>query len=95
MQIATVKLGTLNVELLESTSEQGVLAKFLKKRGPGVHHIAYAVTDIKKSLQELSRAGLRLIDTEPRIGSDNALIAFAHPKDTGGVLVELCQKQEA
>jgi methylmalonyl-CoA/ethylmalonyl-CoA epimerase len=94
MEIATVELGTLKIELLHSTSDSGVLSNFLSKRGPGVHHLAYRVEDINGSLSKMKKAAIRLIDEHPRAGSDNNLIAFLHPKDTGGVLVELCEKQE-
>lgn len=93
MEIATVVLGSLKVELLHSTSETGALSSFLTKRGPGVHHLAYRVRDIERSLSAMKDAGIRLIDERPRPGSDNALVAFLHPKDTGGVLIEFCEQR--
>jgi methylmalonyl-CoA/ethylmalonyl-CoA epimerase len=93
MEIATVKLGTLKIELLHSTSKSSVLSKFLDKRGPGVHHLAYQVNNIESALSQVRNAGIRLIDEQPRKGGDNNLIAFLHPKDTGGVLVEFCENQ--
>ena len=68
------------------------ITKFLEKRGPGVHHVAFRVDNLALALEELSEAGVTLIDTEPRIGAEGMLIAFLHPKSTSGVLVELCQK---
>jgi len=95
MEIATVVLGDLKVELLHSISDTGVLSGFLAKRGPGVHHLAYRVHDIERSLETVKDAGIRLIDERPRQGSDDALIAFLHPKDTGGVLVEFCEHRHS
>ncbi len=93
MEIASVVLGSLKVELLHSISETGVLSSFLAKRGPGVHHLAFRVRDIGRSLSTLEEAGIRPIDERPRPGSDDTLIAFLRPKDTGGVLIELCEQR--
>ena len=84
--------GAGKIELLKATSEESPITKFLDSRGPGVHHIAFQVDNLVLALEELSEAGVTLIDTEPRIGAEGMLIAFLHPKSTGGVLVELCQK---
>ena len=84
--------GSGKIELLKATSEDSPVTKFLDKRGPGVHHIAFLVDNLVLALKELSDAGVNLIDTEPRIGAEGMLIAFLHPKSTSGVLVELCQK---
>jgi len=84
--------GAGKVELLKATSDDSPITKFLEKRGPGVHHIAFRVDNLALALEELSAAGVNLIDTEPRIGAEGMLIAFLHPKSTSGVLVELCQK---
>ena len=84
--------GAGKVELLKSTSDDSPITKFLEKRGPGVHHVAFRVDNLALALEELSSAGVILIDTEPRIGAEGMLIAFLHPKSTSGVLVELCQK---
>ena len=84
--------GAGKVELLKSTSDDSPITKFLEKRGPGVHHVAFRVDNLALALEELSEAGVTLIDTEPRIGAEGMLIAFLHPKSTSGVLVELCQK---
>ncbi len=93
MEIASVVLEGFKVELLHSISETGVLSGFLAKRGPGVHHLAFRVSDIERSLSALRQAGIRLIDERPRPGSDDTLIAFLRPKDTGGVLIELCEQR--
>ena len=84
--------GQGKIELLEATSDDSPISKFLEKRGPGVHHIAFLVDDLKLALLELSESGVDLIDTAPRIGAEGMLIAFLHPKSTSGVLVELCQR---
>ena len=94
MEIARVTLGDLSVELMQSLSEDGTLARFLRKRGPGIHHLAYEVEDIVSAMRQLQTAGLNLIDREPRVGGGNALIAFAHPNDTGKVLIEICQRRD-
>ncbi|MFP4531614.1 MAG: methylmalonyl-CoA epimerase [Desulfobacterales bacterium] len=80
------------VELLESTADDGPISKFIEKKGQGVHHIAFRVDDIESALAELKDKGVQLIDETPRIGAGGAKIAFLHPKATGGVLVELCQR---
>ena len=96
-----VKVGFLNmenkcaIELLESTSEDGPIAKFLEKRGPGIHHICLRVKDIHKTLDELKAKNIRLINSEPKVGAHNCLVAFVHPQATGGVLLELSQPQES
>ena len=84
--------GSGKVELLKATSHDSPITKFLEKRGPGVHHVAFRVDNLALALEELSEAGVTLVDTEPRIGAEGMLIAFLHPKSTSGVLVELCQK---
>ncbi|MFP3998519.1 MAG: methylmalonyl-CoA epimerase [Desulfosalsimonas sp.] len=80
------------VELLESTAEDGPISKFIEKKGQGVHHIALRVDDLEAALLELKQKGVKLIDQTPRIGAGGARIAFIHPKATGGVLVELCER---
>ncbi|RLA93905.1 MAG: methylmalonyl-CoA epimerase [Deltaproteobacteria bacterium] len=87
-------VGDSEVELLESTSPDGPIAKFLEKRGPGFQHIAFRVENIEEALQELKEKGIRLIDEKPRKGAGGAKIAFLHPKSTFGVLVELCEREE-
>ena len=80
------------VELLESTAPDGPVAKYIEKRGQGIQHVAFRVENIEEALQELKDKGVRLIDQKPRIGAGGAKIAFLHPKATGGVLVELCER---
>ena len=84
--------GRGKVELLGATSEDSPISNFLEKRGNGVHHIAFLVDDLEIALKDLAESGIDLIDRSPRIGAEGMLIAFLHPKSTGGVLVELCQK---
>jgi len=84
--------GRGKIELLEATSPISPIAKFIEKRGKGIHHICLHVEDIKNAIEELIVAGVELIDKIPRIGAEGYLIAFIHPKSTGGVLVELAEK---
>ena len=85
-------VGESEVELLESTAADGPVAKYIEKRGEGIQHIAFRVADIDAALAELKAKGIKLIDETPRRGAGGARIAFLHPKATGGVLVELCQR---
>lgn len=85
-------VGDSEVELLESTSPDGPVAKFIEKKGTGFQHVAFRVENIDEALKELKEKGIQLIDQEPRIGAGGARIAFLHPKATGGVLVELCER---
>lgn len=85
-------VGDSEVELLESTAPDGPVAKFIEKKGQGFQHVAFRVADIEAALAELKEKGIQLIDQTPRIGAGGAKIAFLHPKATGGVLVELCQR---
>ena len=85
-------VGESEVELLESTAPDGPIAKYIEKKGTGIQHIAFRVADIEAALAELKEKGVRLIDETPRKGAGGAKIAFLHPKATGGVLVELCQR---
>ena len=95
MAVGVARLGDTLIELIAPTSEQAAFAKFLKDKGPGVHHIAYKVDDIVASLAELQARGVPLIDKTPRPGIHNTLIAFVHPKaGAQGVLVELVQHQD-
>ena len=86
-------VGGCEVELLESTSPDSPVAKFIEKRGQGIQHIAFRVADIEAALKELKEKGIRLIDNTPRIGAGGAKIAFLHPKESSGVLVELCERK--
>jgi methylmalonyl-CoA/ethylmalonyl-CoA epimerase len=81
------------IELLESTDPEGPIGKFIASKGPGIQHLAFRVDDIDAALAELKAAGFRLIDEKPRYGAGGARIAFLHPKATGGVLVELCERK--
>lgn len=80
------------IELLEATSLESPIAKFIEKRGMGIHHICFQVDDIQQAIEELIEAGVKLIDKTPRVGAEGFLIAFIHPKSAGGVLVELAEK---
>lgn len=85
-------VGDASLELLEATSDESPVARFIDRRGPGIHHITLRVADIRLALTELRARGVRLIDEAPRAGAEGALVAFVHPSSTGGVLVELTQK---
>ena len=85
------KLGESKVELIEDTTGDSAIAKFLKNNGEGLHHVAYGVDDIKVEMKRLKEEGFTLIDEEPRRGADNKWVAFVHPKSSGGILIELCQ----
>lgn len=91
VRVAMLPLGESRIELLEPTSEDSPISKFLENRGSGVHHIAVEVDDIVTTLQNLKNKGMRLIDETPRIGAENCLIAFVHPSAANGVLLELVQ----
>ena len=92
VKTAFFRVGETKIELLESTSPDGPIGKFIEKRGEGIHHIAYAVGNIHLALHTLEEGGFTLLDTEPKPGAEGLEIAFLHPKSTGGVLTELCQK---
>jgi methylmalonyl-CoA/ethylmalonyl-CoA epimerase len=94
VRTAFFKVGQTKVELLESTDPEGPIGKFLEKKGEGVHHIAFATEGLQENLDELSQNGIRLIDNNPRKGAEGLHIAFLHPKDTLGVLTELCENPE-
>lgn len=83
--------GPNKIELLQATNENSPIAKFIERKGEGIHHIAFAVNDIEKELERLSSEGFELIHKTPKQGADNKLIAFLHPKSTNSVLIELCQ----
>jgi methylmalonyl-CoA epimerase len=84
-------IGTVRLELLEATSEESPIAIFIKKHGPGIHHIAFRTTKINADLETAKSSGLKVIYEVPFIGAHNMLVSFLHPKSTGGVLIELCQ----
>ena len=91
VRVAMLPVGESRIELLEPTSDDSPISKFLEKRGGGIHHIAVEVDDISGALEKLRSQGARLIDEEPRIGAEGCLVAFVHPSTTGGVLLELVQ----
>ncbi|MBM2840238.1 MAG: methylmalonyl-CoA epimerase [Bacteroidetes bacterium] len=92
VKTAFFQVGQTKIELLEATSPQSPVARFIEKRGEGMHHIAFAVPDVEEALSEVEKKGVVLIDKEPRRGAEGLDIAFLHPKSTGGVLTEFCQK---
>jgi len=85
------QIGDTKIELLEATGEDSAIAKFIDKKGEGIHHIAYQVADIYAEMERLENEGFTLINKEPKKGADNMLVCFLHPKTTNGVLIELCQ----
>lgn len=87
---AFFSVGDQKIELLESTIPDGVIEKYIKKSGEGIHHIAFSVEDIESEMKRLTAAGFILLDDKPRPGADNKLVCFLHPKTTNGILVELC-----
>ena len=90
--VAFLHVGNMDIELVKSTSEESGEARYLKKRGPGIHHICFEVDDIEASLESLKASGVRLINSEPIIGTNGKRIAFVHPESTHGVLVELYEQ---
>jgi methylmalonyl-CoA/ethylmalonyl-CoA epimerase len=89
------KVGTNKIELLEASNPESPIAKFIEKRGEGIHHIAFAVEDIVAEMQRLENEGFTLLNATPKRGADNKLVCFLHPKGTNGVLIELCQDIKA
>ena len=88
------QIGESKIELLEATKPDSPIAKFIEKRGEGIHHIAFDVADIRSEMKRLENEGFTLLNLEPKRGADNKLVCFLHPKGTHGVLVELCQNIE-
>ncbi len=93
VKTAFFKVGQTKIELLEPTSEDSPVAKFIEKRGEGLHHIAFAVEDTTEALNDAVKKGIRLIDKTPRKGAEGLSIAFLHPKSTNGVLFEICSEK--
>ena len=91
VKVAMLQVGESKIELLEPTSEDSPVAKFIEKNGPGIHHVAYEVSDIEAAIAKLMADGVRMIDEKPRTGAHGTRIAFVHPKSSNGVLTELCQ----
>jgi methylmalonyl-CoA/ethylmalonyl-CoA epimerase len=94
VRVAMLPIGESHIELLEPTDADSPVAKFLEKRGPGIHHIAVRVSDIRATLESLKKQGMRLIDETPRTGAGGCLVAFVHPSSAQGVLLELVQHVE-
>lgn len=86
------EIGGVKIELLESTRENSPIGRFIEKRGEGIHHMAFQVTDIRDSIRSYLEKGFEIVNKEPRPGADNKMICFLHPKSTAGVLIELCQE---
>jgi len=92
VKVAFIDAGNVKIELLEPMSEESAIAKFIEKRGPGIHHVAFGVHDIEDRIQEIKEKGIRMINEQAKIGAGGAQVAFMHPKSTTGVLFELCDK---
>lgn len=86
------KTGPNKIELLEATNDDSAIAKFIEKKGEGIHHIAFAVENIVEEMERLKKEGFIILNEKPKKGADNKLVAFVHPKTAGGVLIELCQE---
>ena len=91
---AFFKIGTTKIELLESTDPDGVISRFIEKKGEGLHHIALDVADIEAEMERLKKEGFILLNEKPKPGADNKLVCFLHPKHTSGVLIELCMERK-
>ncbi len=87
--------GETKIELLEGTNSESIIAKYIEKKGEGIHHIAFAVNDIEAEMKRLLAAGFVLLNDRPKTGADNKLVCFLHPKNTNGVLIELCMEKPA
>lgn len=94
VKVAFFPVGQSKIELLESTDPDGPVGKFIEKKGEGVHHLSFRVSDIEERIKQLKEQGVALIDEKPRYGAGGARIAFLHPKSTGGVLIELCERDQ-
>ncbi len=90
VKTAFFRVGETKIELLYPTSPDSPVAKFLEKKGPGIHHLAFATDDVEKTLQDMEKKGVRMIDKKPRKGAEGLKIGFLHPHSTGGVLTEIC-----
>lgn len=93
VKVAFLKAGETKLELLEPTAEDGPIAKFIEKRGEGIHHVALGVESIQERINEMKSKGIAMIQDKPKTGAGGALVAFMHPKSTGGVLYEFCEKK--
>ena len=94
VEVASFSLGDVKIELTAATNENSPIAKFITKRGEGIHHIAFKSNDVKTDLNRLKNSDIKLIDEKAKLGAHGTLIAFLHPKSTGSVLMELCQREE-
>ena len=94
VKIAFLEIDGIKIELLEATSQESAIAKFIEKKGAGIHHIAFEVDNIEKAIEELKAKNFSLIDEKPREGAHNTKVAFLHPKSTGGVLLELVEREK-
>jgi methylmalonyl-CoA/ethylmalonyl-CoA epimerase len=94
VKTAFFKTGENKIELLEATNKNSAIAKFIEKKGEGIHHIAFDVDDIVSEIERLRNAGFTILNEQPKQGADNKLICFVHPKNTNGVLIELCQERK-
>jgi methylmalonyl-CoA/ethylmalonyl-CoA epimerase len=94
VKTAFFKTGDSKIELLESTDNEGIIARYIDKKGEGLHHLAFDVEDIEKEMQRLGSEGFQLLQTKPRPGADNKMVCFLHPKNTNGVLIELCMEKK-
>jgi len=93
VKTAFFKTGDSKIELLEASGEDSPIAKFISKKGEGIHHIAFEVTDIVAEMERLAGLGFEILNKTPKVGADNKLVCFLHPKSTNGVLIELCQER--
>lgn len=93
VKTAFFSVGPQKIELLESTDPDGIIARFINKKGEGIHHIAFAVTDIESEIKRLVERGFVFLHEKPKPGADNKLVCFLHPKNTNGVLIELCMEK--
>lgn len=93
VKVAFLQVGESKLELLEPTSEESPIAKFIEKRGEGIHHVALGVDSIQERIEEIKEKGIRMINDVPKIGAGGAQVAFLHPKSSGGILVEFCEKK--
>ncbi len=94
VKTAFFMVGQTKIELLEATSEESPIAKFIEKKGEGIHHLAFAMDDVAEALTHAESKGIQLIDKQPRQGAEGLMIGFLHPKSTGGVLTEFCGKKK-
>ena len=93
VKVAFIKAGETKLELLEPTSAESPIAKFIEKRGEGLHHVALGVDSIQERINQMKEQGIRMLQDEPKIGAGGAQVAFLHPKSTGGILYEFCEKK--